>query len=137
MKLLIFILFSWCGSVLLPAENFSSFPFRLEKNTRWIYEGKISWTKTVGSPQMHVGVKTTNACGSSWKILKNKQDVITAKVRWIMDVLETKENDAIHAAVIRGYPAELAWSEAGTEPNFCVQFGTTNRLWSVPAASKS
>ncbi|MEO5804327.1 MAG: hypothetical protein ABIR24_12440, partial [Verrucomicrobiota bacterium] len=42
-----------------------------------------------------------------------------------------------HAAVIRGYPAELAWSEAGTEPNFCVQFGTTNRLWSVPAASKS
>ncbi len=81
---------SWKGAAQSPEETPEWFP--LSKGTTWVYKGTSKWTRT----------------GSG--------EVAEKPVTWRMQVLETLTRDQVTAAVVKGYPLDLAHLEDGKAP---------------------
>ena len=101
-----------CGLVKGTASPPVPCPIPLEKGTSWTYEGKVKWT--IADSAM---VRSTN-------------------VHWVMEVIETKENESGRVAVVRGFPDELAWYEPHQSPRFSVILSVSNRICRVAAKSE-
>ncbi len=54
--------------------------------------------------------------------------VKSAQVRWVSEVVDLVESSSGRAAVVRGFPDELAWYEPGQSPGFCVLLSASNRV---------
>jgi hypothetical protein len=119
----------------LPAAGSSPFQFPLEKGTKWVYEGKVSWTSAAGDPTIRAGTKRTNSNGTTWTVLKPTGVVNHAQVRWVMQVEALFERGGVRAAVVCGHPAELAWGQPDNAPGYCVLLSFTNQLWQVAATN--
>jgi hypothetical protein len=87
----------------------SSCPIPLEMATQWTYEGRVEWTPS-GSGK-----------------------VKSAQVRWVSEVVDLVESSSGRAAVVRGFPDELAWYEPGQSPGFCVLLSASNRVYRLRA----
>ena len=95
-----------------PAES----PIPLEKGNRWTYQGKIETTlvnSLAGSPP----VFATNIC-------------------WVMEVMDSMKSPDAQAAVVRGYPDELAWYEPGRAPGYCILLNFSNRIYQLTASDE-
>jgi hypothetical protein len=87
-------------------------PIPLEKGVQWTYEGQVKWT-LVGSEK----VKSRN-------------------IRWVTEVIDTVVGTETKAAIIRGFPDELAWYEPDQLPSFCVIFNVSNRVYHIGAENE-
>ena len=87
----------------------SSCPIPLERGTQWTYEGRVEWTES-GSGK-----------------------VKSAQVRWVSEVVDLVGSSGVRAAVVRGFPDELAWYEPGQSPGFCVLLSASNRVYRLRA----
>lgn len=81
---------SWKGVAQPPEETQEWFP--LSKGTTWVYEGTCKWTRS----------------GSG--------EVAEKPVTWTMQVMETLTRCQVTAAVVKGYPLDLAHFENGKVP---------------------
>jgi hypothetical protein len=90
----------------------SACPIPLEKGIQWTYEGQVEWT-IVGSAT----VKSRN-------------------IRWVTEVVDTVIGTNTQAAIIRGFPDELAWYEPEQLPDFCVIFSVSNRVYRIGAENE-
>jgi hypothetical protein len=81
---------SWKGAAQPPEETPEWFP--LSKGTTWVYKGTRKWTQS----------------GSG--------EVAEKPVTWKMQVLETLTRGQVTAALVKGYPADLAHFEEGKAP---------------------
>ena len=84
-------------------------PIPLEKGWQWIYEGKVQWTAS------------------------NSANVHSATLRWKMEVLDSVAEPGHRAAVVRGFPGELAWYEPGKAAGYTVLFSSSNRVYRLGA----
>jgi hypothetical protein len=66
--------------------------FPMEKGTRWVYEGDISWQAAGEGPKIH-----------------------KKHLRWEMEVVENISRDRYTAAMLRGHPSDLTWYEEGRD----------------------
>ena len=87
----------------------SSCPIPLERGTQWTYEGRVEWTES-GSGK-----------------------VKSVQVRWVSEVVDLVGSSGVRAAVVRGFPDELAWYEPGQSPGFCVLLSASNRVYRLRA----
>ena len=101
-----------CGLTHALADLSSACPIPLEKGTQWTYKGQVEWT-LVGSAK----VKSRN-------------------IRWVTEVVDTVIGTDAHAAIIRGFPDELAWYEPDRLPGFCVVFSVSNRVYRIGAENE-
>jgi len=81
---------SWKGAAQPPEESPEWFP--LSKGATWVYKGTRKWTQS----------------GSG--------EVAEKPVTWTMQVLETLTRDQVTAALVQGYPLDLAHFENGKAP---------------------
>jgi hypothetical protein len=79
-------------------------PIPLEQGTSWVYEGEVSWT------------------------LENSAIVKSAQMRWISEVMKSFHIAGTCAALVRGWPDELAWFEPGHAPGLTLLAMQGNRL---------
>lgn len=84
----------------------------LEKGERWVYQGSVSWTDV------------------------DSAAVESSEITWITEVVEVFHGDEVAAAVVRGFPDELAWYEPGQQPGYSVLLGVGGRLYHVEANSE-
>jgi len=98
-----------CGAD-APSKPRAQCPIPLEKGLRWIYAGTIEWTP----PGRDGGALTTN-------------------IEWVSEVLDVKESATARAAVVSGFPDELAGYEPGQAPGFSVLLSVSNRVYKVRA----
>ena len=70
--------------------------YPLRKGARWIYEGKAEWTD-VRHRRVHQG-----------------------RVRDVMEVLQVLPGPTSFAAVVRGFPMDLAWYQPAVKPRISV-----------------
>jgi hypothetical protein len=100
-------IFSQASSAVGSTGSFSVLP--LAVGARWIYSGKVEWT------------------------VPNSAKVERAEIRWVTEVVEIVEGQGRRAAVIRGFPDELAWYEPQQSPGFCVLLGMHDRMYRLRA----
>ncbi len=84
----------WIPFLLLATPIDPPDPIPLVSGTTWVYEGTVSWT--VGSP----GV------------------VKSDRIRWSMQIIETRSTADCRAAVVKNFVKDLAWYE----PNQAAQY---------------
>jgi hypothetical protein len=101
-----------CGLANAFAALSSACPIPLEKGIQWTYEGRVEWT-IVGSAT----VKSRN-------------------IRWVTEVVDMVVGTNTQAAIIRGFPDELAWYEPDQLPGFCVVFSVGNRVYRIGAENE-
>lgn len=65
--------------------------FPPSKGSYWIYQGVTKWTKP------------------------NSNEVIERTLKWKMEVIETINREQVTAAIVKGFPEDLAWYEEGKE----------------------
>ncbi len=87
-------------------------PIPLEKGARWTYEGQVEWT------------------------LAGSATVKSRNIRWVTEVVDTVVGTNTQAAIIRGFPDELAWYEPEQLPGFCVVFSVSNCVYHIRAESE-
>jgi hypothetical protein len=87
-------------------------PIPLEKGIQWTYEGKAKWT-VVGSAV----VRSTNLV-------------------WTAEVVESVRGPNCQAAIIRGFPDELAWYEPSQSPGLEVFFSISNYIYRLSATNE-
>ena len=98
------------GSACVHETPPSSFP--PEKGARWVYGGTASWT-----------VMGSGAVESS-------------EIRWVTEVVEVVHGEGITAAIVRGFPDELAWYEPGQHPGCSVLLYSGGRMYRIRAGSE-
>jgi hypothetical protein len=81
---------SWKGAAQSPEETPEWFP--LSAGTTWVYKGTSKWTRS------------------------DSGEVVEKSVTWKMQVLETLTRRQVTAAVVNGYPQDLAHFEEGKTP---------------------
>ena len=109
-----FILVMLGSDICAAAASVTSLcPFPLEKGTKWVYEGKVEWT----------------APGSA--------KVRTANIRWVSEVHASFTGTNVRAAVVSGFPDELAWYEPGQTPGFCVPLIVKDRVYRFETDGKN
>ncbi len=81
---------SWQGAAQSPAETPEWFP--LSAGTTWVYRGTGKWTQSASG------------------------EVAEKPLTWTMQVLETLTRGQVTAAVVKGYPLDLAHFEEGMAP---------------------
>jgi hypothetical protein len=84
-----------------------SCPIPLQKGTQWVYEGKVEWTGTG---------------------LSGAQ---TVKIRWIAEVLDVFKGTNTQAAVVKGFPSELAAYDPSQTPGFTVLLTLSNQMYCI------
>lgn len=95
------------GTRLDAAAVLEQFPLR--KGARWVFEGEASW------PGRKAG------------------QVRTGKVRDVMEVLQVVPGKDAFAAVVRGFPMDLAWYQPGTRPRISVLVCKGGRFYQRPS----
>jgi hypothetical protein len=86
----------------LTAIGQKAINFPLSKGNYWVYEGKVKWTSS----------------GSS--TVKEKE------VQWKMEVTDVIKREHLTAAIIKGYPLDLAWySDSTKRGNYIILFDST------------
>jgi len=80
-------------------------PVPLEQGTVWVYEGQVSWT------------------------VPNSAEVRSAPLRWVAEVVESFDTLECRAALVRGWPDELAWYEPGQNPGLTLVVMYGNRVF--------
>jgi hypothetical protein len=88
-------------------------PVPMEKGTRWVYEGKVKWT-VLGSAKVKM-----------------------ARIRWVSEVMHSFQGANARAAVVRGFPDELAWYEPEQTAGFSVLLSVSNRMYCLKADGES
>jgi hypothetical protein len=76
----------------------------LDEGTEWTYSAKVSWT------------------------VVNSNHVRSDSIQWKARVVKTFTSPAVTAAVISGFPDDLAWYEPGTKPTYVVLIETESGL---------
>lgn len=94
------------------------------------------------SPQSEAAIMPLEA-GASWVFsvrvrwtLSDSNQVQSASIRWEMRITEVHESEGIRAAVVRGFPFQLAWYEPGKQPGFDVLVKRSGGLWLAQAHSE-
>ena len=85
----------YLGLVVAAAADPAPVYFPLEKGNYWIYRGETKWVEQAQPP--------------------GKNIVRTAVLTWKMEVIETGEGNGVFAALLKGYPGDLGWYEAGKQ----------------------
>jgi hypothetical protein len=86
-------------------------PIPLVPGSKWIYEARAEFTS-----------------GAS---------VLTTNIPWTMEVIEIFTNRAGLAAIVRGFPFDLAWYEPGVEPGLTIIFTKNSEVYRLPASSQN
>jgi hypothetical protein len=79
----------------------------MDQGARWIYEGQVQWT------------------------VPGAAKVKTARIQWVTEVVEVFNGPQVQAAIVRGFPDELAWYEPGQSPRFSVLLSLSNQLYRI------
>lgn len=90
---LIVLLASYSWVVARASSNTLQHPFPMAQGTSWIYKGVVRWTDQ------------TRPEGANEK-----------QVTWRCEVRRYVENADVRAALIKGWPSDLDWSDGTTEP---------------------
>ena len=87
----VFLSSLWCD---LPGQEVinSSGLFPLSEGTKWTYQGVVRWSH------------------------ENSNDVSETQVTWTTEVEQVIRREHLTAAVIRGFPSDLNWSDGNPEP---------------------
>lgn len=84
---------------------------------------------------MDVDASWLFAADVRWTIIDSDR-VRKASIRWEMRITEAFESDRIRAAVVRGFPSQLAWYEPGKQPGFDVLVARPDGLFLAEATSE-
>ncbi|HWA58266.1 MAG TPA: hypothetical protein VG692_13485 [Gemmatimonadales bacterium] len=77
----------------------------LRPGTRWSYDARVAWS-VPGSDSIGRGT-----------------------ISWTTEVVSSRSRDTLLAAVVRGWPTELAWWAPGQAPKLSVVFCRANRVF--------
>jgi len=99
------VVFCALGLQLAVVPVAASCPLPLDRGARWTYEGRVEWT------------------------VPGSASVKGAHIRWTCQVVDIIKGPRARAAIVRGFPGELAWYEPGQPPGFCVLLQVSNRLY--------
>jgi hypothetical protein len=92
-----------------------SSPIPLEKGCRWTYAGEIEMT--VSKPA----------------VVAFREQVCVTNINWTMEVIDCVQHANAEAAVVCGYPDELAWYQTGQNPAYSVLLTFSNRVFRIKA----
>ena len=93
MRLAFALLLTLCSSILAAPQEPDYFP--LAKGNYWVYQGESKFL--VKNP------------------VTEKNEPKTEALTWKMEVVDTTTRDGVFAALIKGFPSDLAWYEPGKE----------------------
>jgi hypothetical protein len=79
--------------------------FPLRKGARWVFEGEAEWTAPRG------------------------RGVRSGRVRDVMEVLEVRRSGGACAAIVRGFPLDMAWYRPGRRPGLSVLLCRDGRIF--------
>lgn len=79
--------------------------FPLDKGNQWVYEANIKYHDRV------------------------MDSLITQKIEWTMEVVDTLHHGAYIAAVIKGFPTDLVWYNGKTERGTLVLLQDSNKVY--------
>jgi len=109
--------------------------------TRWLpgiasfLVGTVAASSGIGAEliPLRAGVRWTYA-GQAETASADDDSRRSEELQWVTEILAVEEGPAGRAAVVRGFPDELAWWQAGQQPRVGILFESKERLfrlWSV------
>jgi len=84
----------------------------MEAGASWVFSARVRWT------------------------LPDSNQVRRSSIRWEMRITEVHESEGIKAAVVRGFPFQLACYEPAKRPGFDVLVKRSDGLWLAGAKSE-
>jgi hypothetical protein len=84
-------------------------PFPLSKGTYWVYQGTVRWTHD------------------------NSNRVSETKVTWRTEILRFIQHGDTSAAIVKGFPTDLDWSNGRPEPSDSLLVESGGKFYLVPS----